>query len=104
MIWVIMIMTGLLTFAMRFVMFSGLAPARLPAAFEQALAYVPIAVLTAIIVPAVLFHDPQSHALVDNARIPAAILAVFVALVSRSVVLTISIGLGALWALTFWGY
>ena len=49
-----MIACGLLTFATRFVMFSGLAPRRLPDWLEDALGFVPIAVLTAIIVPAVI--------------------------------------------------
>ena len=54
MIWLVMIACGLLTFATRFVMFSGLAPRRLPDWLEDALGFVPIAVLTAIIVPAVI--------------------------------------------------
>ena len=54
MIWPVMIACGLLTFATRFVMFSGLAPRRLPDWLEDALGFVPIAVLTAIIVPAVI--------------------------------------------------
>ena len=48
MIWLVMIACGLLTFATRFVMFSGLAPRRLPDWLEDALGFVPIAVLTAV--------------------------------------------------------
>ncbi len=103
MIWTIMIVTGLLTFAMRFVMLSAVAPRKLPAAFEEALGFVPIAVLTAIIVPAVLVGKDESIMLLDNARLPATIIAIIVALVSRSVVMTISAGLGTLWLLTFLG-
>ena len=101
MIWNIMIVTGLLTFAMRFVMLSGIAPLKLPAAFEDALGFVPIAVLTAIVVPAVLIGEDHSIMLLDNARLPAAIIAIIVALVSQSVVMTISAGLGTLWLLSF---
>ena len=99
-----MIVTGALTFAMRFVMLSGVAPRKLPAVFEEALRFVPIAVLTAIIIPAVLGGDNNSIILLDNPRIPAAIFAVFVALVSRSVVMTIATGLGTLWFMTFLGF
>jgi branched-subunit amino acid transport protein len=99
-----MIATGLLTFAMRFVMFSGLAPKKLPAMFEEALAFVPIAVLSAIIVPAVLLDSTQSLSFVDNARVPAALIAIATALLTRSVVLTITAGLAALWFLLFLGY
>ena len=60
MIWIIMIVTGLLTFAMRFVMLSGVAPRKLPAAFGEALGFVPIAVLTAIITPAVLMGEASN--------------------------------------------
>ena len=103
MIWIIMIVTGMLTFAMRFVMLSGVAPRKLPAAFGEALGFVPIAVLTAIITPAVLMGEGDSIMVLENARLPAAIIAVIVALVSRSVVMTISVGLGTLWLLTFLG-
>ena len=101
MIWTIMIFTGLLTFAMRFVMLSAVAPRKLPTTLEEALSFVPITVLTAIIVPAVLVGEEGNIILLDNARLPATIIAVFVALVSRSVVMTISAGLGTLWLLTF---
>ena len=103
MIWTIMIVTGLLTFAMRFIMLSVGAPRKLPTAFKDALGFVPIAVLTAIIVPAVLVGEDNSIMLLDNARLPATIIAIFVALVSRSVVMTISAGLGTIWLLAFVG-
>jgi len=101
MIWTIIIISGLLTFAMRFVMLSDIAPRTLPTAFEEALRFVPIAVLTAIICPAVLANENESIMLLDNTRLPAAIIAIFVALVSRSVVFTISAGLGTLWLLAY---
>jgi len=104
MIWAVMIATGLLTFAMRFVMFSGLAPKKLPPAFEEALGFVPIAVMTAIIVPAVLLDGSQSIVLLNNPRLPAALLAIVVALLTRSVVMTITAGLVTIWLLLFLGY
>lgn len=101
MIWVVMIVTGLLTFAMRFAMLSGVAPRKLPNTFSEVLGFVPIAVLTAIITPAVLTGEGNTIMVLDNARLLAAIIAVIVALISRSVVMTISAGLGTLWLLTF---
>jgi branched-subunit amino acid transport protein len=100
MIWLLMIATGLFTFATRFIMFSGLGRASLPSWLVDALNYVPIAVLTAIIVPAVLI-DPASTtiAIVDNPRLYAALVAIAVALWTRQVVLTIVAGLGMLWLL-----
>jgi branched-subunit amino acid transport protein len=104
MIWAIMIITGLFTFFMRFVMLSGIAPRKFPAAFKEALGFVPISVLTAILVPEVLVGEDNNIMLVDNAHLPAAIIAVVVALISRSIVITISVGLGALWLLIFMGF
>ena len=57
--------------------------------------------LTAIIVPAVLIGEDNNIMLLNNAHLPAAIVAVIAAIVSRSVIMTISVGLGTLWLLTF---
>ena len=104
MIWFVIIATGLINFATRFSMFSGLSPKQLPNWLEDALEFVPIAVLSAIIAPAVLFTDMGAIAIVDNMRFYAALVAIIVALVTRSVLATISTGLIALWALTYLGF
>lgn len=104
MIWLVMVICGLLTFSMRFVMFSDLAPKQLPGWLEDALHFVPIAVLTAIIVPAVIMTPEGGMALAGNSRIPAALVAVTAALVTRSVLVTIGSGLGALWCLDWLVY
>jgi branched-subunit amino acid transport protein len=104
MIWAIMIIAGLFTFVMRFVMLSGIAPRKLPTVFDEARNFVPIAVLTAILVPAVMISEDKNIMLLDNAHLPAAIIAVVVALISRSIVTTICVGLGTLWFLRFMGF
>jgi branched-subunit amino acid transport protein len=104
MIWFVMIACGLFTFATRFVMFADLAPRQLPGWLQDALSFVPVAVLTAIIVPAVLIAPEGGLALAGNARLPAALVAVTVALVTRSVLATIVTGLGALWCLDWLVY
>ena len=76
MIWIVMITCGLFTFATRFVMFSDIAPRKLPAWLQDALAFVPVAVLTAIIVPAVIVAPDGGMALAGNARLPAALVAI----------------------------
>ena len=100
MIWLVMIAAGLFTFATRFIMLSNIISNRPPPWLTDALGFVPIAVLTAIIVPAVLI-DPASQtiALGDNPRLFAAILAIVTALVTRQVITTIGVGLTALWLL-----
>ena len=101
MIWMVMIVCGLLTFSMRFVMFSDLAPKQLPGWLEEALGFVPVAVLTAIIVPAVIVSPDGGLMLAGNSRLPAALIAVTAALVTRSVLVTIGSGLGSMWVLDY---
>ena len=101
MIWMVMIVCGLLTFSMRFVMFSNLAPKQLPGLLEEALSFVPVAVLTAITVPAVIISPDGGLMLAGNSKLPAALVALTVALVTRSVLATIASGLGSLWVLEY---
>ncbi|MEC8091945.1 MAG: AzlD domain-containing protein [Pseudomonadota bacterium] len=104
MIWMVMIVCGLLTFSMRFVMFSDLAPKQLPGWLKEALGFVPVAVLTAIIVPAVIVSPDGGLMLAGNSRLPAALIAVTAALVTRSVLVTIGSGLGSMWVLDYFVY
>ena len=104
MIWMVMIVCGLLTFSMRFVMFSDLAPKQLPGWLEEALGFVPVVVLTAIIVPAIIVSPDGGLMLAGNSRLPAALIALTAALVTRSVLVTIGSGLGSMWVLDYFVY
>ena len=101
-IWFSIFICGLLTFLMRFIPISEFMPKTMPKLWVQAMRFVPISVLTAIIVPAVLIPDGQSIMLSDNLRIPTAILAVFIALWTRSVLATLIVGMGAIWLLSWY--
>ena len=103
MIWLVMLMTGIFTFGTRFVMLTGWVARSLPKWLIDALEFVPIAVLTAMIVPAVLI-DPamQQIIMMQNTRLHAAIIATIVALLTRNVIATISSGLTTLWVLQWW--
>jgi len=103
MIWLVMLLSGLFTFGTRFVMLTGWVARGLPHWLIDALGFVPIAVLTSIIVPAVLI-DPASQEIVviGNARLVAAIIATIIALLTRNVIATISSGLIALWVAQWW--
>jgi branched-subunit amino acid transport protein len=103
MIWLVMILGGIFTFATRFVMLSGWVAHCLPRWLIDVLAFVPIAVLTAILLPAVLI-DPvtQQITVVGNARIVAAVVATIIALLTRNVIATISSGLTTLWFVQWW--
>ena len=103
MIWLVMIVGGIFTFGTRFVMLSGWVAHGLPRWLIDALAFVPIAVLTAILVPAVLI-DPvtQQIIVIGNKRIVAAVVATIIALLTRNVIATISSGLATLWVVQWW--
>ena len=104
MIWWVMIVCGLLTFAARFAIFSDIAPQKLPAWSEDVHGFVPVAVLTAIIVPSVMIGMDHTMQIADNPRLPAALFAIIVAWLSRSVLATIAGGLAAMWCLNWIGY
>ena len=103
MIWLVMILGGIFTFGTRFVMLSGWVAHGLPRWLIDALAFVPIAVLTAILVPAVLI-DPatQQIIVIGNARVVAAVIATIIALLTRNVIATITLGLATLWFMQWW--
>ena len=103
MIWLVMIVGGIFTFGTRFVMLSGWVAHGLARWLIDALAFVPIAVLTAILVPAVLI-DPatQQIVVIGNKRIVAAVVATIIALLTRNVIATISSGLATLWFVQWW--
>ena len=100
MIWLVMMMTGIFTFGTRFVMLTGWVARGLPRWLIDALGFVPITALTAIIVPAVLI-DPTTQQIIvmHNARLYAATIATIVALLTRNIIATISSGLATLWVL-----
>lgn len=98
MIWVIMFLTGLANFAVRFSMFSGLRAGTAPDWAERYLRYVPTAVLSAII-GAALFLDEAGKIQMFNTTVLAGAIAAVVAFFTRSVILTMITGLGVLWVL-----
>ncbi|HBC00690.1 MAG TPA: branched-chain amino acid transport [Pseudomonas sp.] len=72
---------------------------RFPRAIEQGLHYVPVAVLTAIVVPGMLLPDGQWALNWDNAYLLAGLLAIAIAAVSRNLLATIAGGLLSFFAL-----
>jgi len=101
MIWVAIVISGLLTFMMRFAFIGSLAHRQIPPPIRSMLGYVSTAVLTAIIVSDVLIVD-EVLTITDNPKIPALILAGIAALLFRNVMVTIGIGLLALWFLNIY--
>lgn len=107
-LWAAMVAAGALTYGVRLVSLAYLSPSALPGGAREALRFVLPAVLSAIVVPAVLFlGDDETLTLPpDNARLVAATTAAAVAwfgrqrvTAGRRVWLTILAGMATLWAL-----
>ncbi len=96
-IWLMLFGIGVATYAMRLSFLVGISPERLPPWLQRALRFVPVAALTAIVVPALLgqqaafVYDPEPP------RLLAGLLAVLVAWRTRNVLLTIIVGMAAVW-------
>lgn len=89
---------ALVTFAVRYPVLALVGKIPLPERVFQALRYVPPAVLAAIVVPAVLLPDGTTLDISPgNARLVAALVAGLVAWRTRSLLLTIVVGMAALW-------
>lgn len=96
--WIVILALAAATFATRLSFLGLLAHVELPRLMRRALAYVPPAILAAIIVPQV-FPAVNGVASFDPARLGAASLAFLVAWKTRSTLATVSLGMLTLWGL-----
>ncbi len=95
-VWVVMILGGLLTFGMRFSFIYLLGRVDVPPLVRRALHFVPPAVLSALIVPALLMPSGTLDLTLGNERWLSGLVAVLVAWRTKSVLLTILAGIAAL--------
>lgn len=99
-VWAIVLAASVGTFALRFsfiALFGRLN--EIPPRVERALRYVPAAVLTALVVPRLVYLDGSLVFGLENARLVAGSLAGVVAWRTESMTATIAVGMVALWAL-----
>lgn len=94
--WVVMLLGGLLTFATRISFIALEGRIAVPAWFRAMLPFVPIATLTAIIVPELVMPGGAVQVGVGNARLVAGCVAVAVAAITRNVLVTIAVGFAVL--------
>ncbi|MHB9031753.1 MAG: AzlD domain-containing protein [Anaerolineae bacterium] len=95
-IWVVMLLGGALTFAMRlsFIYLSGRI--ELPETVKRALKYVPAAVLSAIIVPALFIPADRLDISLGNPFLLAGIAAIAVGWLTRNTLVTLLVGMAVL--------
>jgi branched-subunit amino acid transport protein len=97
--WIAIVLVGALTFLLRasFIVFAD--PHRFPHLFRQALAFVPPAVLAAIVSPGLLMINGDFDASWRNPRLVAGVVSIAVAARTRSTLATVAAGMCALWLL-----
>jgi branched-subunit amino acid transport protein len=98
-IWPVMIALGILTYLTRLSFIGLFHRWQTPDLVKRALRYVPVAALTAIIVPELLMPGGVLTLSLLNPRLLAGLLAIFVAVRTRSVTWTIAVGMAAFWLL-----
>ena len=95
-IWITMIIAGLLTFATRLSFILLLDRIRVPDWFRRGLRFVPVAVLSAIILPALTSPNNTLFLSWRNPELLAGLVAILVAWRTKNVLLTILAGMAAL--------
>lgn len=87
------------TFAFRVSLIHLFGRVDVPPVVEQALRFVPPAVLAVLVLPALVYPDGTLNLSLANERLWAGLIAAGTAWGTRSVVLTLVVGMGTLWAL-----
>src|ERR1700687_2611682 len=100
-LWLMLLVIGAITYTIRLSCIGLLGQREMPALLLKALRFVPIAVLPAIILPQLFLRNNTLALSVQNPRWIAGMLAAIVAWRTRNVLLTIAVGMVALWVLEF---
>jgi branched-subunit amino acid transport protein len=95
--WLIILLSGLLTYAIRLSFIALHGRWQPPLLFQRALRYVPPAVLSAILLPEIFLPGGHPDFSLLNPRLLAGILAALVAWRTRNTFLTIVVGMSGLY-------
>ena len=98
-LWLTLLCIGIMTYTLRSSFITFFGKKEIPSFLQRTLRFVPIAVLTAIIFPALFLYNNRLYLSLGNSRLIAGILAAFVAWRTKNVLLTIAVGMAALWLL-----
>ena len=95
MVWTTIFLCGLVTFLIRFVPLSGVLTTEIPPFLKDTFKYIPLAVLTPIIVNDLSIIENNNLYLMDNYKLYSAIVAIVVAIVSNNIFVTIFVGMAS---------
>ncbi|OGO11350.1 MAG: branched-chain amino acid ABC transporter permease [Chloroflexi bacterium RBG_13_66_10] len=99
-LWLTVLTMGAVTYVVRVTPILLLGKLELPPLILRGLRYVPGAVLSAIVFPELVLREGSLALSLDNPRLLAGVLAALVAWRTRSMLLTLLVGMAALWGAT----
>jgi branched-subunit amino acid transport protein len=104
-IWLVMVIGGAITFAIRFSLIYLLGEGRfeIPETMRRALHYVPPAALSALIFPELFLRNGEPAIAADNHRLLAGLVAVLMAWLSKNTLITILAGMIAFFLFQYLG-
>ena len=95
MTWSLIILCGIITFLMRFIPLSGIISRELSPSTKNSFKYIPLAVLTPIIVNDLSIVENNNLFLIENYKLYAGIIAIIVAFITNNILATISLGMAS---------
>ena len=98
-LWLIIIGMGVITFALRYSFIALAGRLELPPVLQRALRFVPAAVLSALVLPALVYPGGELNLSLGNDRLLAGLVALVVAWRTKSILPTLIVGMAALWLL-----
>lgn len=98
-LWLVVVGMGVVTFVLRLSFIALLSRIEMPEVLQRALPLSPAAVLSALIVSALVHEEGALAISAGNERLLAGAIAAVVAWRTRSAVLTIGVGMAVLWLL-----
>jgi branched-subunit amino acid transport protein len=98
-VWLVILAIGVITFITRLSFILLFSRMRVTPFMQRALRFVPPAVLSAILLPELVLQSGVVDLSIGNERLFAGMLAALVAWRTRNVLLTLGVGLVALWIL-----
>ena len=99
--WTLIIYCGLITYLTRFTMIALIKKEMFNDRIREILSFVPSAIFPAIIFPAIFINEIGQFQIEENPKILAAIIAMVIGILSRSIIATIFSGLASYWFLIF---
>ena len=99
MLWLVIAGAAAVTFMLRVSFIALLGRTGMPPSVERALRFVPAAVLTAFVIPLLIYENGAMQVSLGNERLLAGLIAALIAWRSGSVLFTLGGGMAALWVL-----